>query len=139
MTALSRYQDEGLERLKVGLASGGTVRESFQAIFDGAVKECASKDRARGCLCVNTAVELGPRDPEIAAMLLLQARRVTALFAETLERGKVQGELDARLDTLVTARFLLVTLFGIHVGGKTGFAAKKLDEVVAVAMSVLSR
>jgi TetR/AcrR family transcriptional repressor of nem operon len=137
ITALSRYQEEGLERLRIGLAGGGTVRESLQAIFSGAVKECASKDRARGCLCVNTAVELGPRDEEISAMLLLHSRRMTALLADTLERGKQQGEFAPGLDTQVIARFLLVTLFGITVGGKTGFSARKLDEVVAAALSVL--
>jgi TetR/AcrR family transcriptional repressor of nem operon len=139
ITALSRYQEDGLARLRAGLATGATVRESFEAIFAGAVKECASKDRARGCLCVNTAVELGPRDPEIAAMLLMQARRMTALFAEALERGKARGELDASLDTQVIARFLLFTLYGIHVGGKTGFGAKKLDDVAATALAILRR
>ncbi len=139
ITALSRYQDEGIERVRVGLAAGGTVRESMHALFTGIVKECASKDRARGCLCVNTAVELGPRDEEISAMLLLQAKRVTALLAEAIERGKQQGEFAAGLDSQVTARFLLVTLYGLTVGGKTGFSARKLDEVVTAALSVLDR
>jgi TetR/AcrR family transcriptional repressor of nem operon len=139
ITALSRYQDEGLERVRAGLAAGGSVRESIRELFAGFVKECASKDRARGCLCVNTAVELGPRDEEISAMLLLQARRVTALFAEAIERGKERGEFSTGLDAQVTARFLLVTLYGLTVGGKTGFSSKKLDETVTVALSTLDR
>lgn len=139
ITALSRYQDEGLERVRAGLAAGGTVRESIQELFAGYVKECASKDRSRGCLCVNTAVELGPRDEEIAGMLLLHARRVTALFAEAIERGKQQGEFAPRVDSQVTARFLLVALYGLTVGGKTGFSARKLDEVATAALSILDR
>ena len=139
MTALSRYQQEGLARLSAALMSGATAREAFAAVLGMVVKESASKDRARGCLCVNTAVELGPRDPEIARMLLVHARRLTALFAERLERGKAQGELGPRLDVQATAQFLLVTLFGLTVGGKTGLGARKLDGVVKTALSVLER
>jgi TetR/AcrR family transcriptional repressor of nem operon len=139
LTALSRYQEEGFTRLKAGLASKGSVRAAFHAVFSGMIQECATKDRSRGCLCVNTAVEIGPRDPEIAGMLLSHANRIVALFAETIERGQAGGEIDAGIDAQTTARFLLVTLFGVTVGGKTGFSARKLDEVVSAALSVLER
>lgn len=139
VTALARYQEEGLARLAAAFDSGPGVRASFAAILSGAVKESAMKGRGRGCLCVNTAVELGPRDPEIAAMLLAQSRRVTSLFAQAIERGMERGELDPKLDAETTARFLLTTLFGIHVAGKTGLSAKKLDAVVTTALSVLNK
>jgi TetR/AcrR family transcriptional repressor of nem operon len=113
------------------------VRAAFEAVFTGMIDECASKDRSRGCLCVNTAVELGPRDPEIAAMLQAHARRVVTLFAERIEAGQRQGEIAERVDARATGRFLLLTLYGITVGGKTGMGARKLDEVVRVALSVL--
>jgi TetR/AcrR family transcriptional repressor of nem operon len=137
LTALSRYQDDGLERVKAMLAAHASARAAFEAVFAGMIDECASKDRSRGCLCVNTAVELGPRDPEIAAMLQAHARRVVTLFAERIEAGQREGEIAERIDARATARFLLLTLYGITVGGKTGLGARKLDEVVRVALSVL--
>ncbi len=138
LTALSRYQDDGLERAKVVLAAHTSARAAFEAVFAWMIDECASKDRSRGCLCVNTAVELGPRDPEISAMLQAHARRVVTLFAERIEEAQRQGEVPERVDARATARFLLLTVYGITVGGKTGFGARKLDEVVRVALSVLS-
>ncbi len=139
LTALSRYQDEGLARLQTTFAAHATARGAFEAVFAGIIADCASKDRSRGCLCVNTAVELGPRDPDVAAMLQAHARRVIALFAERLEQGKKDGEVDAGLDVQATARFLLVTIFGITVGGKTGLGARKLEEVAHVALAVIAR
>jgi TetR/AcrR family transcriptional repressor of nem operon len=137
LTALSRYQDEGLVRLTATLGAHATARAAFEAVFAGVITECASKDRSRGCLCVNTAVELGPRDPDVAEMLQAHARRVVALFADRLEQGRKQGEIAEHLDVQATARFLLVIIFGISVGGKTGLGARKLDEVVRVALSAI--
>jgi TetR/AcrR family transcriptional repressor of nem operon len=137
LTALSRYQEQGLARLTATLGEHATARAAFEAVFAGVIAECASKDRSRGCLCVNTAVELGPRDPEIAAMLQAHARRVVTLFAERLEQGRKAGEIGAHMDVQATARFLLVTIFGLSVGGKTGLGARKLDEVVRVALTMI--
>jgi TetR/AcrR family transcriptional repressor of nem operon len=104
LTALTRYQDEGIERLAAALAVPGPVRAAIEALFQNVVRDCTTRDGARGCLCVNTAVELGPRDPEIARMLELHAARAEKLIADALDRGKASGEFSASLRSPAVAR-----------------------------------
>lgn len=137
VTALARYQEEGRESLRIALSGTGSVRSAIEAVLMSAVKDASGKDRGRGCLCVNTSIEIGSRDPEIGEMLASHSRQVEALFEAALERGKARGEFAAGLDSATTGRFLLCTLYGLHVGGKGGFSAKKLKDVVGAALAIL--
>ena len=138
VTALARYQVEGRDRLRTALNGSGSVRAAIEAVLTSAVKDASAKERGRGCLCVNTAIEIGARDPEIAAMLASHSREAEALFEQALDRGKVRGEFAARLDSATTGRFLLCTLYGLHVGGKGGMSGKKLKDVVGAALAILA-
>src|SRR5207253_1902842 len=135
----TRYQDEGYERFRTALAVPGSVRKSIQNVLLDAAKESSARDGSKGCLCVNTAVELGHRDDEIAEILCINAQRCESLFEAALMRGKRTDELRHDLDERPVARFLLTTLFGLYVGGKAPFSERKLKDVVKVAMSVLER
>ena len=42
LTALSRYQAEGLARLQATFAAHATARDAFEAVFAGIIAECAS-------------------------------------------------------------------------------------------------
>lgn len=139
ITALVRYQDAHYEAAAVSLPEAPSVRAWLRETLLFWMREAASKDSARGCFCVNTAVELGPRDPEIARMLAVHSRRVEELIAVGLERAKASGEVRADLDTQTAARFMYVTVYGLSAAGKGCFTAAKLEPVVDMAMSVLDR
>jgi TetR/AcrR family transcriptional repressor of nem operon len=139
LTALARYQDERYARMKAALSAPGSPCAAIGNLLSAAVKEAAARDGSGGCLYVNTAVELGYRDAEIAGILRHQAQRFAALFEAALERGKRAGEVRRDLDTRAVAQFLLTVLFGLYVGGKAPISERNLKQVVAVAMSVLGR
>jgi len=139
ITALAQYQDFHFAQATVAFDSATSVRECLRQTLLLWMSEAATKDSARGCFCVNTAVELGPRDPEIANMLAVHSRRFEDLIAAALERAKAQGEVRADLDAQTAARFLYVTIYGLSAAGKGCFSAAKLEPVVEMAMSVLDR
>jgi TetR/AcrR family transcriptional repressor of nem operon len=101
------------------------------------MREAATKDSARGCFCVNTAVELGPRDPEIAKMLALHARRVEDTITAAIVRAQTTGEVRTDIDARTAARFIYVHLYGLSAAGKGCFNAANLEPVVEMAMTVL--
>lgn len=137
MAALAQYQDFHFAQFEREIQAAPSLRQFLRDTLMIWMREAASRNSARGCFCVNTAVELGPRDPEIAKMLTLHAHRVERTMAEALDRAKAQGEVRADLDTQVAARHLYVTLYGLSAAGKGCFSATKLEPVVDMALSVL--
>ncbi len=137
MAALNQYQDLHFERFSKGLAEATSVRAFLRDALILWMREAATRDTARGCFCVNTAVELGPRDPEIAKMLTLHSIRVEQVIAQALERARLAGEVRQDLDATTAARFLYVTIYGLSAAGKGCYSAAKLEPTVDLAMSVL--
>src|SRR5436190_22147629 len=56
ITALTQYQEQHYQELLVGLRNATSVREFLREALLYWMREAASKDSARGCFCVNTAV-----------------------------------------------------------------------------------
>jgi TetR/AcrR family transcriptional repressor of nem operon len=123
ITALAQYQEQHFTEFQTGIRSAASVREFLREVLLYWMREAASKDSARGCFCVNTAVELGPRDPEIAKMLATHARRVEDELATALARAQAMGEVRADRDPRLLARFLYVHIYGLSAAGKGCFNA----------------
>jgi TetR/AcrR family transcriptional repressor of nem operon len=137
MTALSQYMDQHYAVLVTEIERAPSVRDFLRDGLLHWMREAATKDSARGCFCVNTAVELGPRDPEIAKMLALHARRVEDTITAAIVRAQTTGEVRTDIDARTAARFIYVHLYGLSAAGKGCFNAANLEPVVEMAMTVL--
>lgn len=88
--------------------------------FVGRVIEAALDDPDRmGCLVINTAIELGPRDPEIAGLVDAHLREVEAFFRRSLEAAVTAGEADPDLVPQDAARSFSALMFGLRVLART--------------------
>lgn len=137
LATLARYQDDWLAHLGETLDGNASPRAAIAGLFAEVVAYAGKRGGSRGCLCANTAVELAPHDADVAKAMRRHGERVEALMRRTLERGKAQGEFAKRLDSAAVARFLVNALNGLHVSAKTAPPKKKLQDVVAVTLSVL--
>jgi TetR/AcrR family transcriptional repressor of nem operon len=137
LMALAHYQDQGLEDITAALSADSSPRAALRGFFAEVVARSLSKDGSRGCLCVNTAVELAPHDEEVARGLRKHGGRVEALFQQVIERGQARREFAAGLDARAGARFLGALLFGLGVLAKTRPGRARLEDVVRVGLSVL--
>lgn len=137
--ALSAYSNEALEWYRSFLERPGPVRGALNGLFAELTEACAEDDDCRGCLCVNSAVELAPHDPAIAALLERHDRILEELFHRTIERGKTTGEIPAALNSTATARFLLNVIAGLGVALKNEPTPERLADIVRVSLSVIDR
>lgn len=139
--ALEAYSTDTVAwyRQVLDLDRPGTVREAFRRLFQELTRACAEDDDCRGCMCVNSAVELARQDPAVGAMLDHHERSLEELFTQTIERGKQTGEIPTALDTIATARYLLNVIAGLGVALKGGASQEKLADIVQVSLSVLDR
>jgi TetR/AcrR family transcriptional repressor of nem operon len=139
LSALQHYQELSYQTLEQRLKAAKSPRAALEAWFADAERNSAAKGKNSSCLCINTAIEFGDHDALVARALLGHAARIEQLIVDALTRAQKAREVSAELDLRAAARFLLTSLYGLQVAGKTGFDAKKLEQVVRLAFSVLAR
>ncbi|HET7270238.1 MAG TPA: TetR/AcrR family transcriptional regulator [Rubrobacter sp.] len=135
LAALDRFQEVRTLWVEEVLAGSGLegVREVFWRTVDGLVEF----EPRRGCLLANSAVELAPHDPEVAARISGYIQRTEAEFEDALARAREDGEISADSDPKALARFLVNTLHGLRVLARAGADCETLKDIVYVALDVL--
>ncbi|GAA3427551.1 TetR/AcrR family transcriptional regulator [Streptosporangium nondiastaticum] len=92
----------------------------------------------RGCLTVNTTVELAGRDPEIAELLDRDlARRLDSLRV-VLAAGLAAGDITSARTPDALARFVNTVIAGIRVAAQGGAGPAVLESIAATAMDALT-
>jgi TetR/AcrR family transcriptional repressor of nem operon len=119
-----------LRESESGLAG---IHRVFEQIVDGLSCDTAQ----RGCLLVNTAVEVAPNDDEVAAFIHENARQGENAFYDALRRAQEAGEMRADIDPRATARFLLSTIRGMRVTGRITHDRSVFDDIAQTALATL--
>ncbi|NKY85396.1 TetR/AcrR family transcriptional regulator [Nocardia veterana] len=133
--ALRRYMEFKNADTFALLDGRGSARDKVEALLWRVVD--APEGEPLGCLVVNTTVELGPRDPEVAAALRADLdARMNALVA-TLRAGQSAGEIDAAADPADLAQFVVATIGGMRVAARGGASRQTLAGIAEVALRCL--
>ncbi|OQO93780.1 TetR/AcrR family transcriptional regulator [Saccharomonospora piscinae] len=134
--ALRRYFDDTMERYRLLVDEPRPVREIVRTVFTSVIEDEAGPG-SRGCFAVNTAAELGGRDPVITEDLRGHAEDIVALFADLVRRGQRDGELDPGADPTAVAEFVHGTVGGLRVLSRTGFGRAALEHMAERALTAL--
>jgi AcrR family transcriptional regulator len=114
LCALQRYLDKMYEAQHATLAGARSPRAALRAWLDRLIEAApAQGGSCRGCLAVNTLVELGPHDEQARAILETHFGRMRALLMEQIRRGQERGEIRADIDAGRCARFLMTMVAGL--------------------------
>jgi TetR/AcrR family transcriptional repressor of nem operon len=135
--ALDRYvqsRDPGLVEM---LSQPGPVLPAVRALVEAYAGESLCDARRRGCLVVNTAVELMGRDPQAARQVEGSWDTLETALTSALTRARAQGEIPASKDPRALARFLLVLLQGMRVLGRAHPDPGRLHDAAAQALAAL--
>jgi TetR/AcrR family transcriptional regulator, transcriptional repressor for nem operon len=135
LSALDRFQEvrtSWVEEVLIGEGLDG-IEEVFRRSLDGLFE---FRPR-RGCLLANSAVELAPHDPDVAARISSYIKRTEEAFQGALERARHRGEIRSDSDPRALARFLVNTLHGLRVLAKAGADRETLEDTVHIALGAL--
>ncbi|MCY1053476.1 TetR/AcrR family transcriptional regulator [Nannocystis sp. SCPEA4] len=136
LAALERYQARQAAALLERLRAVASPLAAIEDILLGVAGE-APEARARGCMGIQSIVELAQRDPDV----VLLARSATALCEAAFERmvaeAKCRGELGPHVDERSAGRFLLTTLQGLRISARTGATPEALRAVAGFAVAAL--
>ncbi|MBV6700169.1 TetR/AcrR family transcriptional regulator [Kitasatospora aureofaciens] len=134
--ALDRYDRLGAEFTAELLARPGTTRECLRAFLYDSVDSDLAQPIRRGCLAVNTAVELAGHDPDIARAVHRAVERTMAALEARIAQGVRNGDVPRSLDPRATAEYVMSTLAGLRVMARS-YDAATLHRIVDTALAML--
>ncbi|SEL47696.1 TetR/AcrR family transcriptional regulator [Streptacidiphilus jiangxiensis] len=135
--ALQRYLDLTDPGILEQLSQPGPALPPVRALVERYAAASAEDERLRGCLVVNSAVELAGRDEEVARRVEASWAHLEVALTSALLRARAQGELTGAADPRALARFLLVFLQGVRVLGRAPGSAARLRDATVVALAAL--
>ncbi|GAA2356398.1 TetR/AcrR family transcriptional regulator [Nonomuraea africana] len=136
LKAYERYLEQGID-FEGLLSKPGPVLPAVRDLVRRFADEAAHDTVHRGCLVVNTAVELAPHDEELASRVESNWNFIENTLASALTRAREQRELDEGQDPRSLARFLLTVLQGLRLVGKGSNDAARLRDTARQALRVL--
>ncbi|MFE5871439.1 TetR/AcrR family transcriptional regulator [Streptomyces roseifaciens] len=136
--ALLRYMERKNGNIDAVLESAMPAKEKIRALLGVIVEEeeLHAEDR-RGCLVVNTCIELGSRDPEVAGVLERDYRRRFEALKAAIEAGQRDGDIDRAKDAGALAHFVIAAIGGMRVSARAGIGRQALEGIMRTTVDAL--
>ena len=138
LKALDRYISTIQQPRLSALDRASSASAAIRAMLLELAAFAAGDPQRRGCLLVNSACELGSRDPDVAARLRAQATALEGRLVELLARGQQSGEISTRHTPTALARTLTTMIEGVRVRSKLGVQPDYFDSIVDATMAIIA-
>jgi TetR/AcrR family transcriptional repressor of nem operon len=135
--ALDRYVEQSLGERVARLEGDLPPRQAIEAYFGEIVGRSLEDGRRRGCMLVNSALELAPHDAEFREIVGGVLKRVEAFFRRSVEAGQRDGSIRSSQPAEDLARLLLSAQLGIRVLARSRPEPALLQGVVRSALAAL--
>ena len=129
--SLEQYAQHGIARIKATISASASPLSGVKAVLKGVVEE--SIIDKKGCLLVNTLLELSQTDSAIRQRIIDYLAEIETQLRVTLQLAQQNGEVSAEKDLDALAKFLMVNMWGFKVMAKTGAS----DENIRAALQIL--
>ncbi len=135
--ALARYADRSMRERIARLEGGSRPKEAIRAFLAEIIeRSLADRDR-KGCLLVNSALDVAPHDAEIGAVVAGYLDEIRAFFQRNIEAGRRAGQMPRNLDAEAVSAHFLGVLMGIRVLVRTKPDRALLESVARPALGLL--
>ena len=109
MNALAHYADSEFHETVGVMKETNTPFENVRAVVN---KICEDASGAKGCMMINTMVELAPHDPAVKAALQGFAEKRMQAITEMIAAAQASGEIKVQTEPHKLARQLMITMAG---------------------------
>jgi len=137
LRALQSYKQTETAKRDQILDGSLPAKVAIRQLMDLTILEMIRDKQHKGCFLINSAVETGPHDKDINAIICQNEQQLETAFYEVLKRGQSNGEISGKQDPRALARFLFNTITGIRVTGKSATDKAVFEDIVNLTMSVL--
>jgi TetR/AcrR family transcriptional regulator, transcriptional repressor for nem operon len=112
-------------------------RDAIEAFFDEIIERSLSDTQRKGCMLVNTALEVAPHDPEFQCVVASVLVQVEAFFRRSVDAAQHAGAIASLQSADDLARLLLSLLLGIRVLARTRPERELLEGIVRPVFAML--
>ncbi|MEM7417792.1 MAG: TetR/AcrR family transcriptional regulator [Gemmatimonadota bacterium] len=110
--------------------------DGIRRLFDARIDMLSSGAR-RGCLMMNSCVEVSPHNPDVAQRLRSGLKRMERGFASALDQAVAEGTVTPSTDVDALAFYLTAQIGALVVMAKNGATKGELTQLSTQALSVL--
>ncbi len=135
-TALDRYIETSIGA-RIRRCEALPPRDAIAAFFEEILRRSLSDRERKGCLVVNSALEVAPHDPAIRDLLVETLKRIEAFFLTCVEHGQADGTIKSTERAAGLAQHLLGVLMGVRVLARVRPERALLNGVIATALILL--
>jgi TetR/AcrR family transcriptional repressor of nem operon len=114
-------------------------REAIKAFFDEVLSRSLSDRERKGCMLVNSAVELAPHDAQLRKMIVIVLNRIETFFLKCVKAGQADGTITRSVPADNLARHLLGVLMGVRVLARARPEGALLEGAISAALALLNR
>ena len=137
LRALEHYDKEHRRAFLAALARDHAPRDAILEAFRQVAEASEGGRNRKGCLLVNTALELSPHDPGIEKVVRAKLEAVEAFFRGRIEAARKDGSLSPEIPAAETARVLFALFVGLRVITRSRPDRAVMRSIVAQAEALL--
>jgi TetR/AcrR family transcriptional repressor of nem operon len=135
--ALAYYLDETLSERIARLEASSSPALAITQFMREIVERSACDRQMRGCMLVNSALELTPENDELRALIANEFEGIRSFFERCMARAHVRGDVPQLIPAQDASQHLLAILIGLRVLARVTTDHARLSGSVASALSIL--
>lgn len=94
-------------------------------------------DASKGCFMVNSSIELGNNDPEVASKACSNMQQIVMFLESTVKEAQERGEISQKHKANAVALFLYTLLTGLKANAKLALPKQVYDDILLVTLDTL--
>ncbi len=134
--ALERYAQQSMRERITRIEAKYTGQDAIEAFFREVIARSLSDPDRRGCLIVNSALEVAPHDKELQLVISEYLKEIESFFGRCLEAAASEGALPRSIDIADGSRLFLGILLGIRVASRATPQRALLEGMVRPALAL---
>lgn len=135
--ALERYANRSMRERVARLEAARRPKQAIELFVREIVDRSLSDADRKGCLLVNSALDVAPHDAELRQVVANYLEEIRAFFQRNIEAARATGELPRRLDAEQLSTHLQGVVIAIRVLARTGAKRRALEAVAQPALDLL--
>jgi TetR/AcrR family transcriptional repressor of nem operon len=135
--ALQRYAERSTRERIARLEATLPPKDAVRAFVGEIVERSLDDPDRRGCLLVNSALEIAPHDREIGAEIAARLGEIEAFLHRAVSAAQADGSVPPGRDPADLARLLLGVILGVRVLARATPQRALLEGTVRPALALL--
>jgi TetR/AcrR family transcriptional repressor of nem operon len=135
--SLERYANRSMRERISRLQAMHPPKQAIEAFLREIVDRSLSDRQRKGCMLVNSALDVAPHDARIAGVVGGYLEEIRRFFERNIEAARETGQLNRQIDARQISTHFLGVVIAVRVLARTGARRQALQAVVAPALGLL--